>query len=104
MPSPRQAARGRSPASPAPRPPAPRQSPRSLGEQRRDDPAAAGLVPPAVGLDAGAVFQPFVHDASFLRAHRVHLDDPVVGQGLLGGAIGASLPALSTAPPRASRV
>ena len=65
------------------------------GEQRRDDHAAVGLVALAVGLDPGALFQPFVHDPPFLRAHRVHLDDAIVAQRLLGGPVGAALERLA---------
>ena len=64
-------------------------------DERRDDHAAVGLVALAVGLDPGAAFQPFVDDAALLGAHRVHLDDPIVGQRLLGGAIGAALERLA---------
>ena len=36
-------------------------------------------------------------DPPFLRAHRVHLDDAVVAERLLGGAIGAALQGLPAA-------
>ena len=63
-------------------------------EEGRDDHAAVGLVALAVGLDAGALFEPLVDDPPLLGAHRVHLDDVVGGQRLLGGAVGASLQGL----------
>ena len=72
---------------------------RSLGDERGDDHAAVGLVALAVGLDPGALFEPFVDDAALLGAHRVHLDHVVVAQRLLGGAVGAALERL--APPLA---
>ena len=59
--------------------------------------AAVGLVALAVGLDPGALFQPLVDDAALLGAHRVHLDDVVAAQRLLGGAVGAALEGLAPA-------
>src|SRR5882757_2926554 len=72
---------------------------RSLRDEGGDDHAAVGLVALAVGLDAGALFEAFVDDATLLGAHRVHFDDVVVGEGLLGGAVGTALARL--AAPRA---
>src|SRR6185437_3932761 len=68
---------------------------RLLVDEGRDDDAAVGLVALAVGLDPGTAFQPFVDDAALLGAHRVHLDDPVVGQRLLGRTVGAALERLA---------
>src|SRR5690349_17428231 len=97
MPALRRAGRGRSAAAAARSRPAPRSGRSSLGQERRDDHAATGLVALAVGLDPGAIFQPFVDDPPFLRAHRIHLDDAVVAERLVGGPIGPALERLAAA-------
>src|SRR3954454_19351314 len=99
MPAPLPAARGPFAAAAARHRPASRPDRGSLGQQRRDDHAAAGLVALAVSLDAGALLQPFVDDAAFLRAHRVHLDDAVVGERLLGCSVRPSLERLPASLP-----
>src|SRR5258706_2012269 len=76
----------------------------SLRDERGDDDATAGLVAFAVGLDAGAVFEVFVHDAPFLRAHRVHLDGDAAVQRLLSGSVGPSSKHLSATLPVAGSV
>ncbi len=58
-----------------------------LGNQRSDDHAAPRLVPFAVGLNAGAIFEVFVHNPPFLSAHRIHLNSDVALQRLLGGTV-----------------
>ena len=70
---------------------------RSLRDEGGDDYAAAGLVALAVGLDPGALLEALVDDAALLGAHRVHLDDVVGAQRLLGGAVGAALERLAAA-------
>ena len=59
----------------------------SLRDERGDDDAPPRLVPFAEGLDPGPLFEVFVHDAPFLRAHRVHLDRDIALQRLLGSPI-----------------
>src|SRR3954452_24171455 len=104
MPAPLPAAREPSAAAAARRHPASRPERGSLRQQRRDDHAAAGLVALAVSLDAGALLQPFVNDAAFLRAHRIHLDDAVVGERLLGCPVRPPLERLPAPLPIASCV
>ncbi len=58
-----------------------------LGNERSDDDAAARLVPFAIGLDPGPLFEVFVHHAPFLGAHRVHLDGDIAVQRLLSRPI-----------------
>src|SRR3954470_19174926 len=104
MPAPPRAAGEPSAAAVARRRPASRPDRGSLGQQRRDDHAAAWLVALAVRLDAGALLQPFVHDAAFLRTHRIHLSDAVIRELLLGCPVGPPLQRLPAPLPVAGCV
>ncbi len=76
----------------------------SLRNKRSNDDAAPRLVPFAIGLDPGPLFEVFVHDAPFLGAHRIHLDRDVAVQCLLGSPVGSRGEHLSPPLPVAGNI
>src|SRR5829696_222774 len=68
-----------------------------VGDERRDDHGAIGLLALAERLEAGAVLEPVVDDLPFRWAHRLKLDLLAGLERPLGGAVGLALDRLATA-------